>query len=143
MHRLFPLALAMTVVPGMVPAQTITGIDWQLLAIDGAVVGFDIVATLRIEADGTITGQAPCNTFGSKNQGTLPALSLGGIRATRMACDKLAEEQAFFDALSQMTTLAPDGSSNLILTGPGWQTMEFVTDRMNSLATCKTCKPKG
>jgi heat shock protein HslJ len=142
MRRLLSFALALTVIPAMAPAQTITGKDWQLLAIDGVVLDFDIVATLRIEENGSITGKGPCNSFGSSNNATLPALSLGGLRATRMACDKLKEERAFFDSLAQMTSLAPDGSRNLILTGPDGRSMEFVQDRMNSLTTCKTCPAK-
>jgi heat shock protein HslJ len=137
------LALALTLIPAISIAQEMTDTDWQLLAIDGVVVGYDdIVATLRIGADGTMTGKAPCNSFSAANTGTLPALSLGGIRATRMACDKLKGEQAFFDALSAMVAARMDGSRNLILTGPEGRSMEFVTDRMNSLTVCKTCPPK-
>lgn len=135
MRRL--LVLALTLLPGMSSAQTITGIDWQLLAIDGVVT--ETQATLRIEADGTLAGAAPCNRWSSMNAATLPALELRGIRATRMACDKLDEEQAFFDALSQMTSMAPDGEHNLVLTGPDGRSMEFVIER----TVCKTCKPGG
>ena len=136
----FPFAFAMIAI--MAKAQTITGKDWQLLAIDGVVFDHTINVTLRIEADGSISGKAPCNSFGSSNPATLPALSLGLLHATRMACDKLAEERAFLDALAQMTALTPEGSRNLILTGPGGRSMEFVTERMNTLTICKTCPPK-
>ncbi len=135
MRRL--LILALTLLPSMSPAQTITGIDWQLLAIDGVVT--DTSATLRIEADGTLAGAAPCNRWSTMNAATLPALQLRGIRATRMACDKLAEEQVFFDALSAMTRLEPDGDRNLVLTGPDGRSMEFVIER----PVCKTCKTGG
>ena len=139
MRRLFVLAL--TLIPAMATAQDMTGTDWQLLAIDGAVVGSDVTATFRIEADGTINGKAPCNVYGSRNSATLPALSLAGIRATRMACNKLKEEQVFFDTLSAMTAVAIEGTENLILTGPNGRSMEFVRDRMNSLTRCLTCPP--
>ncbi len=141
MRRLVSLALALALTPTLVPAQTVTEFDWQLLALDGRVVAADTVATMQIGTDGTMRGKAPCNSYGSKNQATLPALSLGGIRATRMTCDKLAEEQAFFDALSLMTDIQPDGDQNLILTGPDGRSMEFVTDRTDSQITCKTCPP--
>lgn len=120
-------------------AQGPEGIDWQLLAIDGQLPDPEVTATLRIEPDGTVIGQAPCNTFGSKLASTLPAFELGPIRATRMACDRMDEEQAYFDALSLMQSLALEGDRNLILTGPDGRSMEFVLDRMNSLTTCKTC----
>lgn len=135
---LAPLLLALSLTQAS--ADTLTGRDWQLLAIDGVVT--DAKATLRIEADGSIGGQAPCNRWSAMNRATLPALDLPGIRATRMACDRLAEEQAFFDALGRMTGLAMAGDRNLILTGDAGQSMEFVHDRMNSLITCKTCPPQ-
>jgi heat shock protein HslJ len=131
------LVPSLTLLPGMTPAQTLTGIDWQLLAIDGALT--DTRTTLRIEDDGTLAGAAPCNRWSAMNTATLPSLKLGPIRATRMACDRLAEEQAFFDALSVMTSLTADGDRNLILTGPDGRSMEFGLDG----AACKTCKPGG
>lgn len=139
MRRLVALALTLTLalLPGMSPAQTITGIEWQLLAIDGAVT--DTSATLRIEEDGTLAGAAPCNRWSSVNGAELPALELRGIRATRMACDKLDEEQAFFTVLALMTRLAPDGDRNLVLTGPDGRSMEFVIER----TVCKTYKVGG
>ncbi len=139
MHRILaPLALALSVTAAA--AQDPTGTDWQLLAIDGVI--FPAEATLRIDETGGLTGRAPCNRWFARNQSTLPALDLAGIGATRMACDKLAEEQVFFDALSVMTALAMEGYGNLILTGPDGRSMEFVVDRMNSLTTCKTCPPQ-
>lgn len=139
MRRLFVpvLALALTLLPSMTPAQTLTGIEWQLLAIDGVVT--ETRATLLIGEDGSLAGAAPCNRWSSTNAATLPALELRGIRATRMACDKLEEEQAFFDALSMMTSLEPDGERNLVLTGPDGRSMEFVIER----TVCKTCKAGG
>lgn len=126
--------LALTLLPSMTPAQTVTEIEWQLLAINGAVT--ESGTTLRIEADGTLAGAAPCNRWSSANAATLPALQLRGIRATRMACDKLAEEQVFFDVLSAMTAMALDGDRNLVLTGPDGRSMEFVVER----TVCRTCK---
>jgi heat shock protein HslJ len=123
-------------------ADDITGIDWQLLAIDGVRVEAGVVATLRIAADGAITGKAPCNQWGSATRATLPALDLAGIRATRMACDKLAEEQAFFDALSVMTFVERVGETSLILTGPDGRTLEFTTDLTASPTPCLTCPPE-
>jgi heat shock protein HslJ len=121
-------------------SESPTGIDWQLLAIDGVV--HPAAASLRIEADGTMRGRAPCNSWGTTNRAALPKLEILGIRATRMACDRMAEEQLFFDALAAMTEARMNGSRNLILSGPGGRSMEFVTDRTNSLTVCKTCPPE-
>lgn len=131
------LALVLAVMPTLAPAQTMTGLDWQLLAIDG--IRTDAQASLRIEDDGAISGRAPCNRWSVANGAVLPALALAGIRATRMACDRLDDEQAFFDALSVMTALQAEGDSTLILTGPDGRSMEFVRDATDSAAPCITC----
>ncbi|WP_103256807.1 META domain-containing protein [Tabrizicola aquatica] len=134
------LSLAMALLPFPALADDPLGRTWELLAVDGVVV--DYAATLKIEADGAVSGKAPCNSWGSRNSATLPALALGPIRATRMACDRLAEEQAFFTALGQMQEVKLIGGRNLVLTGADGQSMEYVIDRMNSLTRCATCPPK-
>ena len=137
MRRLLALALALC--PAMAPAQTFTDIYWQLLAIDGQLT--ETPAKLRIDKDNVLAGAAPCNRWSAMNGVDLPGLSLGAIRSTRMACDKLAEEQAFFDALALMKTVTQDGERNLVLSGPDGRTMEFVLDRTDSQTACKTCAP--
>jgi heat shock protein HslJ len=129
--------LAVTTTSACAVSPDPVGIDWQLLAVDGAVV--DYPASLRIEADGTLGGKAPCNSWSSGNAATLPDLTLRGIRATRMACDRLAEEQAFFSVLALMTRAEMDGENTLILTGPEGRALEFVRDR-TAEAPCKTCR---
>jgi heat shock protein HslJ len=132
------LALASCITP-VLSAEPIVGIDWQLLAIDGQVT--DTVATLRMDDVGNVSGRAPCNRWFAVTAAPLPAFQLTGIGATRMACDDLAKEDAFFDALSDMQTAALDGDRNLILTAPDGRSMEFVQDRTYSLTVCKTCNP--
>ena len=134
------MSLAMALLPVPALANDPLGRTWELLAVDGVVV--DYPATLKIEADGAISGKAPCNSWASRNRATLPALALGPIRATRMACDQMAEEQAFFEALGQMQEVKLIGDRNLVLTRADGQSMEYVIDRMNSLTRCKTCPPK-
>ena len=137
--RLPALAAALALIASTGEAQTLTGIDWELLAIDGKVV--DIPATLRLEDDGAVSGEAPCNNWSSRNSASLPDLKLTGLRATRMACDRLEDEQHFFDAVTRMQGLALEGDRNLILTGPDGRSMEFVPDVMNNLTRCTTCPP--
>jgi heat shock protein HslJ len=139
--RLLAAVLMIGLPPAPARADQIIGRDWQLLAIDGVVVPAG--PTLRIEADGTTGGKAPCNAWSARSSADLPALALGPIRATRMACDRLAEEQAFFDALARMTAVDPQGYRTLVLTGADGRSMEFVYDRMNSLTVCTTCPPEG
>lgn len=138
--RLLPLLAALAMTACTAQAQDPTGVEWELLAIDGKVV--DIPATLTIDSTGNVSGKAPCNRYGGQNQATLPDLALGRLAATRMACDRLAEEQDFFAALSAMTRLDRVSDRTLVLTGPDGRSMEFATDLMNSLTSCTTCAPK-
>ncbi len=124
------LALSLAMSPTNATAQDP---DWQLLAIDGKRV--EMSATLIVSDDG-LGGKAPCNSWAAANRAALPALSILGIRATRMACADLADEQLFFVTLTQMDRLDQTGA-NLILTGPGGRSMEFVTDSTD--AACTTC----
>jgi heat shock protein HslJ len=139
--RLFPLlaAIAMTACT-TANAQDPTGVEWELLAIDGQVV--DIPATLSVDTEGTFSGKAPCNRYTGRNQASLPDLKLGGIAATRMACDRLDDEQLFFAALSAMTRLERQDDRTLVLTGPDGRSMEFANDLKSTLTRCTTCAPK-
>jgi heat shock protein HslJ len=126
----------------MTPARAgdLTGRDWHLLAIDGMRVASG--TTLRLDPDGRVSGRAPCNAWSTQNGGTLPALALRPIRATRMACPRLDEEAAFFDSLSQMTEARVAGAQTLILTGAHGRSLEFVLDRSDPRVACLTCLPK-
>ncbi len=142
--RLLPFfaALAMTACTAQAqdPAESPTGVEWQLLAIDGRVV--DIPATLTLGETGGVGGKAPCNSYGGQNRATLPDIQLSPLRVTRMACDRLADEQVYLKALSAMTLLAQVDERSLVLTGPDGSSMEFARDLMNSLTRCTTCAPK-
>lgn len=138
--RLLPFLVALAMTACTAQAQDPTGVEWELLAIDGQVV--DIPATLTVDSAGNVSGKAPCNRYTGRNQASLPELKLGGIAATRMACDKLAEEEVFFAALSTMTRLERVDDRTLVLTGPDGRSMEFADDLMSTLTRCTTCAPK-
>lgn len=138
--RLLPFLFALAMTACTAQAQDPTGVEWELLAIDGQVV--DIPATLTVDSAGNVSGKAPCNRYTGRNQASLPELKLGGIAATRMACDKLAEEEVFFAALSTMTRLERVDDRTLVLTGPEGRSMEFADDLMSTLTRCTTCAPK-
>lgn len=122
-----------------VSAQSITDTEWQLLAIDGQIT--DMPAMLVFDTSGRVSGRAPCNRWFASNTATLPAVALSPIGATKMACDRLADEQTFFDALAGMQSAALDGDRNLILSGPDGRSMEFVPDLADGQTVCKTCAP--
>ncbi len=121
--RLLSLAALLAVTTTAACAQDPVGVDWRLVSVDGVAV--DYPATLRIEADGGLSGQAPCNSWSSLNGAALPELDVQGIRATRMACDRLGEEAAFFAALEAMTRAEVSEDGRLVLTGPEGRSLEF------------------
>lgn len=128
-------ALAMTACTAR--AEDPTGVEWALVAIDGQVVDFP--ASLSLDSAGDVAGRAPCNSYGGQNQATLPDLSLPALRATRMACDRLAEEQTYFTALSAMTRLERVSAATLVLTGADGRSMEFARGPTDSRPNCTTC----
>jgi heat shock protein HslJ len=135
MRALLPALLAL--MPAVATAQTVTGTEWQLLAIDGTF--YEANVTLQIGEDGTLTGTGPCNRWSARNAATLPDMKIAGLRATRMACDRLADEQVFFDALVGMMGLKLAGPKNLVLQGPGDHSMEFSLASVSSMPDCTTC----
>lgn len=134
----YVFAVLLAVIPALAGAQSYTGTTWRLLAIDGTLV--EARSTLRIDVDNVLAGAAPCNRWQAMNGQPLPALQLGAIRSTRMACDQMAAETVFFNALALMTTVEQVGES-LILTGPDSKTMEFVPDAADPAPACTTCPP--
>lgn len=122
--RLLPLLAGLAMTACTAQAQDPTGVAWTLRALDGRVV--DIPATLTLGQAGQVSGKAPCNSYGGMNKATLPEMQLSALRATRMACDRLADERVYFHALAAMTRLERVDDRTLLLTGPDGKSMEFT-----------------
>ena len=127
--RLLPLLAALATAAAAMTACTSetkdpTGIEWHLRAIDGTDV--DMPATLTVDPTGAISGKAPCNRYSGQNQAKLPEMNVPGFAATKMACDRLDDEQVFFAALSAMTRMEPQADDTLVLTGPDGRSMTFA-----------------
>ena len=121
MIRAAVLALLPLAAAAEVPADYLAPV-WRLVAMDGAAAeGLELV----IGPDGSIAGQAPCNRFATLNRATLPELDLAPIGATRMACDRLAEEGAVLDALAAMTRAEVAGLA-LTLSAADGRSLRFV-----------------
>ena len=123
--------LAACVSPAMSEAE-IEGVDWHLVGLEGQEVGW--TATLRLEGN-SVSGTAPCNGFAGTNAATLPDLSFGAIRATRMACPDLAAESVFFEALQAMQRAELD-QGHLYLIGAEGRVMEFARDPGEPCLSC-------
>ena len=133
-------ALLLSAAPALAEDPPLTGTEWTLLAIDGKKVTAS--ATLTLAEDGKIAGQAPCNRYFTANTATLPALTLDAIGATRMACEALADEAAYFSALQAMTE-AKVHDGHLILTGPEGRTMEYYLPQTEDPPRCQTCPKRA
>jgi heat shock protein HslJ len=117
MRLLFALALIAH------PAAAQDPTTWRLVSLNGA--DFTARATLSYLPDGTLQGEAPCNSYGAQLAALPPEWSLGPVRATRMACDALQAETAFFTTLSAMTA-ASETADTLTLTAPDGSSMVFT-----------------
>lgn len=80
---------------------------------------------LTIEADGSISGQGPCNHYSAPQTAEPPAFKLGALTTTRAGCSGTAGqlEARYFQALSQATGVTYDGGV-LKITGPTYLTYE-------------------
>lgn len=123
---------ALAACAGPALSDGITGVDWHLVGLEGQEVDWD--ASLRFEGEG-ITGKAPCNRYFGRNAGSLPALDLGGIGSTKMACPKLEAESAYFAALRAMQRVELD-QEHLYLIGPEGRIMEYARDPAEPCLSC-------
>ncbi|WP_095587368.1 META domain-containing protein [Actibacterium ureilyticum] len=95
---------------------------FALREIDGT--RFTARATLTFPEPGRIAGTAPCNSYSGTLTAPYPWFETGAIMATERACPDLAQETAFFAALSQMT-LAEVSGKLLILSNDAGRQMLF------------------
>ena len=90
---------------GCIGDETLTGYGaaghWEVVSINEK--AFNATATMVLDPDGSIYGQAPCNGYSSTQSAPYPWFKIEPIHATRRACADLADEQEFFTALQSMT----------------------------------------
>ena len=78
-------------------------ITWQAVSIRGNPVAANVVSSLSIASDMRAGGRGGCNSWFAQAELTPDRLQFSAVAATRMAClsdDEMAQEAAFFDALS-------------------------------------------
>ena len=74
--------------------------------------------TLRFYSDGTLSGQADCNTFnGAYSEVNGLIITLGAI--TRMYCGETSLDQNYLALLSSVVAGGPDGAGGLALESAG------------------------
>ena len=80
---------------------------------------------MTIAADGSISGQAPCNSYAAAQTAEPPAFKLGPLTQTEIGCTGKAGEleRRYFQALSQANGISYEGGV-LTIMGPTYLTYE-------------------
>jgi len=80
---------------------------------------------MTVQADGSISGQAPCNQYSAQQTAEPPAFVLGPLVTTKMACSGTAGqlESRYFQALSAADGITFEGGV-LTIQGPTYLTYE-------------------
>jgi heat shock protein HslJ len=113
--------LTATTVPTKDPIQ---GINWQWVSMTVQTTGEvtyvpnPAVYTIVFLPDGTITGQADCNSFNGtySNQG---GITIKIKSSTRAACGEGSLDQEYLALLDQVVAGGPDGTGKLALENAG------------------------
>jgi heat shock protein HslJ len=121
-------------VPSSAPASSsdITGIVWQWTSVANRVTGQTTTVpnpqayTIIFRDDGTVTGQADCNTF-TGTYSTDGGLFIATTPDVMAACGGASLDIQYFELLDAIVAGGPDGSGGLALeTAGGEQRMTFV-----------------
>jgi heat shock protein HslJ len=113
------------------PASTIQGIVWQWVSVTNQSTG-ELTSvpnpeayTITFNADGTLNGQADCNTFsGTYSQENGFTITLGA--STMAFCGEASLDQQYLALLGGVAAGGPDGSGDLALeTAAGEQRLLF------------------
>jgi heat shock protein HslJ len=97
------------------PMAILTSKNWQLQSINGTAVESAQFSkglpNATFSSDNKIMGNGGCNSYsGSYNLNDEMGLNISQVISTKMACDAMATETAYFDALnkSNMVKIDPD-----------------------------------
>ena len=117
--------------PPAPPAQAPIPIDgtWRLQELEGVAVGPK--ARLTLDADGVVSGAAPCNRYFGRYRTTAGlGIAFEGIGATRRACPDLAIENAYLGALDKAAAyrVAREGGELALLDAAGGTVARFLAD---------------
>jgi heat shock protein HslJ len=123
-----------TPVPSSAPAPSndITDIVWQWTSVSNKTTGEKTTVanpqayTITFRDDGTLNGQADCNSFtGTYSQEGGFTITLGAM--TMAACGENSLDQQYLQLLGSVVAGGPDGAGGLALeTAGGEQRMSFV-----------------
>ena len=104
----------------------LVGTEWVLGDLPGQVLA-DVRPTISFSGDGTVDGNAGCNTFSGSYTADGSNLTFGPLASTKMACEgaKGTLETAFLGAIQATTTYEITDAGELKLTS-GATTLTFT-----------------
>ncbi|MCB0912875.1 MAG: META domain-containing protein [Propionibacteriaceae bacterium] len=119
--------------PAATPAPTLDGTSWTVTAINGAAPITGNEPTMEFSAD-TVSGLASCNRYNAAYTQDVTKVTITPGIMTQMACaeDVMAQEQAFTEALTQVTGVRTAGDDGAELFGSddtAVLTLARVTDK--------------
>ena len=123
-------ACAPAATPTPASANSITGILWQWTSVTEAgqttTVPEPTKYTIIFNTDGTLTGQADCNSFTGAYSQANGGFTIKLGAATLAFCGEASLDQQYLHLLSNVAAGGPDGAGNLALeTAGGAQRMLF------------------
>lgn len=104
------------------PIAILTSKNWQLQSINGAAIESSQFSkglpNAAFSADNKIMGNGGCNTYsGSYNLNDEMGMNVSQVISTKMACDALATETAYFDALNKANMVKIDPDKLVLMDG--------------------------
>lgn len=109
------------------PTETVTqyggaAYEWKLSEIDGSAVGYD--AQLAFTPDGSVHGEGPCNGFSGRQSKPYPWVSIQIDFVEELYCSGIDNEEAFLNALTEMTLIEVSGP-NMVMSNDAGRQMAF------------------
>ena len=95
--------------------------DWKIESIGQKPVLEDAEAVLVFTEDGALSANVGCNQAGGSYRLGTSGLEIGPLAATRKMCEGevMAQEDAFFSAIGQVSEYRAKGNVLHLLDGPG------------------------
>jgi len=122
------VVLALTACGGAGGGASLDGTSWTLNDLNGSVPIAGTLVTAKF-ADGQVSGNSGCNTYGGSYEVNGDALTVSALFMTEMACldpaGAMDQESAYLDILGRAASYQVDGPQLTITTSNG-DTLTFT-----------------
>ena len=113
---------------GVAMAQdSLLGTSWLAEDIDGKGVIDNLQTTMKLSREGTLSGNAGCNSYSGTPEFDGDVIAVGPMAMTRMACSPAVNEQErrFLDALGETKSYRIEDERLYFLDGQGETLIRF------------------